>query len=164
MDFVDLIAIILVAVAVLWLPNLVSYHWLKQKILRRHTWDLNVCCGTTDGGGVNADIVAHAPLPKFVKLDVYRLPFGDQQFQRVLCSHTIEHVEDPRKFYQELRRVGEEVTLVLPPLWDITAALNVLEHRWVFLTLKKEHATLPPCVRLPLAGWIQNVLGQRIHA
>lgn len=152
------------AVAVLWLPHVVSYHWLKRSILRKRQWDLNVCCGTTDGGGVNADIVAHAPLPKFVIVNVYQLPFRARQFERVLCSHTIEHVSDPQAFYDELRRVGDEVTLVLPPLWDVTAALNVLEHRWVFLTLKKEHSTLPPHVRLPLAGWIQDILGQRIHA
>jgi hypothetical protein len=53
---------------------------------------------------------------------------------------------------------------VLPPLWDVTAALNVLEHRWVFLTFKKRHSKLPRYVRLPMAGWIQDVLGQRIHA
>jgi SAM-dependent methyltransferase len=164
MSLEDIIGIALAAVAVLWVPHLVSYHWLKGSILRRHRWDLNVCCGTTDGGGVNADIVAHAPLPKFVKVDVYRLPFGDRQFDRVLCSHTLEHVGDPRQFYEELQRVGGEVTVVLPPLWDVTAALNVLEHRWIFLTLKKEHSTLPPYVRLPLANWIQDVLGQRIHA
>jgi hypothetical protein len=151
-------------VAVLWVPHLVSYRWLKRRILEKHVWELNVCCGTTDGGGVNADIVVHETLPKFVKLNVYHLPFGDKQFENVLCSHTIEHVRDPKGFYHELKRVGKDITLVLPPLWDITAALNVFEHQWIFLTLKKEHSTLPPYVRLPLAGWIQDILGQRIHA
>ncbi len=160
----DLVWIALSVIAVLWVPHIISYHWLKRSVLQEHRWDLNVCCGTTDGGGVNADIVAHVPLPKFVIVDVCRLPFNDDQFQRVLCSHTIEHVRNPEGFYHELQRVGNEVTLVLPPLWDITAALNVLEHRWMFLTLKKKHSTLPPYVRLPLAGWIQDILGQRIHA
>jgi hypothetical protein len=164
MSLDTIIWISLIAVAVLWLPHIVSYYWLKRRILRTREWGLNICCGTTDGGGVNADIVAHVPLPKFVEVDVYRLPFGDRQFKRVLCSHTIEHVEDPQEFYNELQRVGEEVTLVLPPLWDVTAALNVLEHRWVFLTFKKRHSKLPRYVRLPMAGWIQDVLGQRIHA
>jgi hypothetical protein len=164
MSLETLLGTALAAVAVLWLPHIVSYHWLKRRILEKHMWGLNVCCGTTDGGGVNADIVAHKPLPKFVKVAVYRLPFGDKQFERVLCSHTLEHTGDPKAFFTELNRVGENVTLVLPPLWDITAALNVLEHQWIFLTLKKEHSTLPPYVKLPVAGWIQDILGQRIHA
>jgi hypothetical protein len=152
------------AVAVLWLPHILSYNILKSRIVRRRSWGLNICSGTTDGGGVNADIVDHVPLPKFVQVDVYRLPFTEAQFETVLCSHTLEHVEDPRAFYGELQRVGESVTVVLPPLWDLTAAFNLLEHKWLFLTLKKEHSTLPPHIRLPLAAWVQRILGQRIHA
>ena len=145
--------------------NVLSYSFLKQRILRRHRWDLNVCCGKTDGGGVNADIVQHRALPNFVLLDsVYALPFEDGQFETVLCSHTMEHVEDPERFFAELKRVGREVTVVLPPLWDVSAALNVLEHRWIFLTLRKEHTTLPPRVPLPLAAWLQRRIGQRVHA
>lgn len=144
--------------------NFVSYRVLKGRILRRRSWDLNICCGRTDGGGVNADIVRHAPVPRFVQVDIYRMPFGNGRFAHVLCSHTIEHVEDPERFLEELQRVGREVTLVVPPLWDITAALNVLEHRWIFLTLRKEHRSLPPRVRLPFARTIQWLLGQRMHA
>lgn len=145
--------------------NVISYDMLKDRILNRRKWDLNICCGKTDGGGVNADIVKHGEVPKFVKIDdVYHLPFPDKAFERVLCSHTIEHVEDPEAFFEELQRVGEEVTLVLPPLWDISAALNVLEHKHVFLTFKKEHTTLPPYVSLPLARPIQETFGQRMHA
>lgn len=159
-----LAAMIVTGIALLWLPHILSYQLLKRRIVGRRRWGLNICCGTTDGGGVNADIVAHAPLPKFVQVNVERLPFRDEQFNTVLCSHTLEHVDDPAAFYHELHRVGERVTLVLPPLWDVTAAFNILEHQWLFLTLKKEHTTLPPYVRLPLAAPIQKRLGQRIHA
>lgn len=149
---------------VLWLPHEISYHWLKNRIVRRQRWGLNICCGTTDGGGVNADIVAHQPLPHFIQVDVYRLPFGTGQFRSVLCSHTLEHVDRPEAFFAEMQRVGDRVTLVLPPLWDLTAAFNLLEHRWLFLTLRKEHTTLPPHIPLPGARWVQRILGQRIHA
>jgi SAM-dependent methyltransferase len=145
--------------------NFVSYRILKTRILRRRSWDLNICSGKTDGGGINADIVPHADLPNFVRVDsVYRLPFQDQQFDTVLCSHTLEHVEDPQAFWQELSRVGKRITVILPPLWDVAGALNVFEHRWIFLTFRKEHNRLPPCVRLPLSRVIQRLLGQRIHA
>lgn len=152
-------------IAFLKLTNMLSYGLMKHRILSRQTWDLNICCGKTDGGGVNADIVAHAEVSNFVKIDdVYNLPFADNAFKRVLCSHTIEHVEDPEAFLEELQRVGREVSLVLPPLWDLTAAFNLLEHRTLFLTIRKEHTTLPAHVTLPLAEKLQDLLGQRIHA
>jgi len=145
--------------------NFLSYRFLKKRILRKRKWDLNICCGKTDGCGVNADIFHHADLPNFIRLEsVYRLPFRDHQFETVLCSHTMEHVEDPDAFLKELARVGNEVTIVLPPLWDLAGALNVFEHRWIFLTLRKKHARLPRYVRLPLSRTVQRLLGQRIRA
>ena len=145
--------------------NFLSYRLLKKHIVRKRKWDLNICCGKTDGGGLNADIVSHANLPRFLLIDsVYRLPFKDRAFETVLCSHTMEHVEDPAAFFNELKRVGTQVTLVLPPLWDPAGALNILEHRWIFLTFRKEHHRLPAHVRLPLSRTVQRLLGQRIHA
>jgi SAM-dependent methyltransferase len=165
MDTISLfLGVVIGGIVLLWLPHLLSYKLLKNRIVRRQRWDLNICCGTTDGGGINADIVRHIRVPKFVQVRIYRLPFRDGQFENVLCSHTIEHVQDPQAFYRELCRVSRTVTLVLPPLWDVTAATNLLEHRWLFLTFKKEHTTLPPHIRLPFARWVQKVLGQRIHA
>ena len=138
---------------------------LNGRILRRRTWDLNICCGKTDGGGVNVDIVRHADLPNLVLVDdIYRLPFKDKQFETVLCSHTMEHVERPLDFYRELKRVGREVTIVVPPLWDLSAALNLFEHKWVFLGLNTEHRELPMHVPMPLAALLHRWLGQRIHA
>ncbi len=145
--------------------NWLSYRVLKNRIIARRRWDLNICCGKTDGGGVNADIVRHSDVPRFVLIgDIYRLPFRDGAFESVLSSHTIEHVDDPAGFFRELSRVGKEVTLILPPLWDFSAAFNVLEHKWLFLTFRKEHTRLPSHVRLPLAAAIQKRFGQRIKA
>ncbi len=138
---------------------------LKKKILLRQKWDLNICCGKTDGGGVNADIIKHKEVKNFVLLnDITSLPFADDQFGTVLSSHTIEHVDDPKSFFSELNRIGRSVHIVLPPLWDITAAFNIFEHKWLFFTLKKEHKKLPFFIRLPGANWIQKKIGQRIHA
>lgn len=142
-----------------------SYSHLKTKIVASRRWDLNICCGTVDGGGVNADIVQHADVPNFVQVkNIYRLPFEDGQFETVLCSHTAEHVDDPDRFDAELRRVGKEVVYVLPPVWDLAAAFNIMEHRWIFLNLRKIHRELPRRVPLPFARRIQARLGQRIAA
>jgi len=157
---------IIIGVAVLTQAlNFLSYRILKGRILRRRTWDLNICCGKTDGGGVNADIVAHADVPQLVLIDsIYKLPFADNTFKTVLCSHTMEHIKDPDAFFRELTRVGDQVTIVLPPLWDLAGVLNIFEHRWIFLSFRKEHHRLPARVRLPLFRTVQRLLGQRIHA
>ena len=39
------------------------------------------------------------------------------------------------------------------------AALNVLEHRWMLLTVGKEHETLPKYVKLLPASNIQGLMG-----
>ena len=142
-----------------------SYRHLKTAIIRRRTWDLNICCGGTDGGGINADIVRHGEVPNFVRIDdVYHLPFADGEFGVALCSHTAEHLDYPNRFDRELRRVAREVVYILPPVWDLAAALNVREHKWLFLTVRKVHRTLPKRVPLPFARRLQARIGQRIAA
>ena len=156
------------AVLLILLPilNRVSYRVMGGIIRnRRKVWDLNICCGKTDGGGINVDILKHAEIPNLVVVDdIYHLPFTTNQFEHTLCSHTIEHVEDPSAFYHELKRISKHVTLVVPPLWDLSAALNVFEHRWLFLTFRKEHHALPPHLMLPVARRFQERHGQKIRA
>ena len=152
--------------ALLPVLNYISYRIMGNIIRGRlPKWDLNICCGKTDGGGINVDIVNHADVPNLVVVDdIYHLPFATRQFYNVLCSHKIEHVEDPERFFDELSRVADEVTLVVPPLWDLSAVLNVFEHRWIFLTFRKEHNSLPRYIKLPFSRKVQERLGQRIRA
>jgi SAM-dependent methyltransferase len=151
--------VVIFVLIILKMVNWISYKYLKGKTLKSNRWDLNICCGKTDGGGINADIVKHADLPSFVLIkDIYNLPFETAQFKTVLCSHTMEHVENPTAFLNELNRVGVDVTLVIPPLWDVTAALNIFEHRWVFLTFKTEHTSLPLRIYLPFADILKYKL------
>lgn len=158
--FVSLFVLLLIVL------NFFSYRVLGSIIRnRRKQWDLNVCCGKTDGGGVNVDIVKHADVPNLIVVDdIYSLPFSTHQFDNVLCSHTIEHVEDPEAFFEELSRVAKSVTLVVPPLWDLSAVLNLFEHRWIFLTFRKEHHRLPSFIKLPFAEEFQHRAGQKIRA
>ena len=159
------VGIVIVILLYLFLSHLLSYSILKKRILTRQEWGINICCGNTDGGGINADIIKHKNVPNFVLIkNIYNLPFGDQQFETVLSSHTIEHVEDPEKFFRELKRIGKKVLIVIPPLWDVTAALNVFEHKFIFLSFKKEHTHLPPFIKLPLASFIHKNFGQRLKA
>jgi len=159
-----IIIVIVIFLLYLFLAHYISYLILKNRTLESRKWDLNICCGKTDGGGINADIFRHKDLPNFVLLkDIYNLPFGNNQFNYVLCSHTIEHVDNPQKFFRELKRVGRNVVLVVPPLWDIFASFFTFpSHRWICLTMKKEHTKLPLMIPYPLAIVYQKIFGQHL--
>jgi len=141
--------------------HLFSYRLYKTHILKLKTWDLNICCGKTDGRGINADIKKHGDLPNFVLIDsIYKLPFETKAFNETLCSHTMEHVDDPELFYKELERVSKNITIVIPPLWDIFAVLNIFEHKWIFLSFTKKHHKLPRYIRLPFSRTFQKYFTQ----
>ncbi len=146
----------------IFLAYIIDYKILKKIYLNSQKWDLNICCGDTDGKGVNADIVEQKA-PNFVLIkNIYELPFRDKQFKNILCSHTLEHVERPDDFYKELKRVSENVVLLVPPIWDIGAILAIRVHKWQFLTIKTKHKNhLPKRIKLPYS-WYHKKIGQRI--
>lgn len=153
-------------VTLVWVGNFISYRWIKNKVLLERRWDYNICCGTTDGGGINADIVRHRLVPNYESVeDVSHLPHADHHFNHVLCSHTLEHVDDPVAMYRELRRVGKNVTILVPPLWDLAGALNPFEHRVIFLTFRSRHGhQLPNFVPYTFGRWVQRHVGQWVRA
>lgn len=51
---------------------------------------------------ITADL--ESPLAK-VKMDIHRMPFGDDYFDVVFCNHVMEHVEDDLQAMREIRRV-----------------------------------------------------------
>ncbi len=142
--------------------HIIDYRILKNRHFNKHKWDLNICCGPTDGSGVNADIITRK-VPNFILIkDIYNLPFRNKQFKNVVSSHTIEHVENPGRFYRELRRISENVVLLVPPVWDFAALGFLMEHRWQFLTLRTKHINkLPGRFKLPY-WWYHSKVGQRI--
>ena len=53
-------------------------------------------------GYITADI--ESPLAK-VKMDIHHIPFGENEFDVVLCNHVLEHVQDDIKAMNEINRV-----------------------------------------------------------
>lgn len=144
------------------IANIIDYRILKSYYLKKQKWNLNICCGYTDGGGINAD-VAKRNVPNFVLIkNIYRLPFKNKEFDNVICSHTMEHVENPYNFLKELKRISKNVVLLVPPIWDMGCFLNFREHKWQFLTLKSRHSNnLPGKIKLPF-WWHQEMFGQKL--
>ncbi len=57
-----------------------------------------------------------------------RFPFGDQEFDYVICSHVIEHIQNVAKFVAELNRVGKAGYLEYPTIY-YDYVYNFPEHR-----------------------------------
>lgn len=55
-----------------------------------------------------------------VQVDIQALPFGDGEFDLILCSHVLEHIRDDKLAMRELRRVCSPngSVLIMVPLSD----------------------------------------------
>jgi SAM-dependent methyltransferase len=65
---------------------------------------------------VSADLADPSAM---LRLDLMRLPFEDDAFDAIFCSHVLEHVPDDRAAMRELRRVlrpGGIALLPVPPI------------------------------------------------
>jgi ubiquinone/menaquinone biosynthesis C-methylase UbiE len=84
--------------------------------------DIGCGTGTTHGakprGDVNIDISMLAEgckVPNFVRAEASHLPFANQSFDTVLCSHTFEHIWKSGDVLQEFFRVArKKIVLIVP--------------------------------------------------
>jgi len=68
---------------------------------------------------------------KFVKLSEKTLPFKNKEFDFVIASHVLEHVEDPAFFIKELERVSSQGYIELPTILEDNLVFeNKINHRW----------------------------------
>lgn len=66
----------------------------------------------------------------FYIADIERLPFADNSFDFVYCSHVLEHVDNPEKACKEIMRVGKRGYIETPTrLSDMFYNFSYL-HRW----------------------------------
>ena len=94
--------------------------WLKDK---KHLKILDLGCSNIDywpEANHYADIHNFEEQFKNLNLKFTRikpdekLPFKDKEFDYVICSHVIEHVNDPVKFKNEIERIGKSGYIELP--------------------------------------------------
>jgi len=70
------------------------------------------------------------------------IPYPDKHFGAVFVSHVVEHVCDPVKSLQELRRVADKVFIVYPYPWRLTMLL-VPGHAWLVLGSNEQPKFVP---------------------
>ena len=116
-----------------------SINFVNSTLSKNTNWKiLDIGCGYR--ANKNATIIAdiqdlsnHYKGKKFIKINGKNLPFRDKEFDFVIASHVIEHVEDFEFFMKELERISTKGYIELPSrLGDNLIFENKNDHVWWF--------------------------------
>lgn len=82
----------------------------------------------------------HITIPDyFVKADAHFLPFVDELFEKVVCSHTLEHLYSPyavlKEIWRVLKRTGK-VEIDVPNVQKITTEHRTHYYSWSVTSLQ----------------------------
>ena len=77
------------------------------------------------------DLSEHYKEKNFVKITEKKLPFKNKEFDFVIASHVVEHVNDVSYFLEELTRIGKKGYIEVPTrLEDNLVFENKKAHLW----------------------------------
>ena len=116
-----------------------SINFVNNTLSKNINWKiLDIGCGYS--ANKNASVVADIQDltnfyegKNFIKISEKKLPFKDKEFDFVITSHVIEHVEDFEFFVKELERISSKGYIELPTrLADNLVFENRNDHIWWF--------------------------------
>ena len=114
-----------------------SKKYIDNLIEQNPNWNvLDVGCGYTAHKKANVicdiqDLSKFYKDKEFIKLESKKLPFKDKEFDFVITSHVIEHVEDVDFFIKELQRISSKGYIELPTILEDNLVFeNKNDHLW----------------------------------
>ena len=119
-----------------------SRYAVKKILQENPSWNIaDIACGRTAAwpeAKVLMDVKNYTnsyPKRKFITGNVDDdLPFRDYEFDFVIASHILEHVRDPLRFCNELKRIGKRGYIEVPtPLCDNLVSggdADPMGHKW----------------------------------
>ena len=149
-----------------------------NNILKQNTnWKiLDIGCGYT--ANENATTIADTQdlsnfykNKNFIKINEKKLPFDDNEFDFVIASHVIEHVEDFEFFLKELERISNKGYIELPTrLGDNLVFENLKDHIWWFiyddvknvLLVSKKNQLVSPFITVSTAKSLEKVFRESL--
>ena len=137
---------------------------------------LDIGCGYTahKNASVIADIQDLSNFyenKNFVKITEKKLPFKDKEFDFVIASHVIEHVEDFEFFIKELERISSKGYIELPSrLGDNLVFENKNDHIWWFyfddttnkLIVSKKNQLIDPFITVATAKLFEEIFRESL--
>ena len=109
-----------------------------EQLLEQNNWSvLDIGCGYSANKFANVicdtqNLEHYYKEKKFVQLKEKKFPFKDKEFDFVIASHVLEHVEDPKFFLNEIQRVSSKGGYIEVPtkLEDNFVFENKNDHLW----------------------------------
>ena len=108
---------------------------------------------------------------KFVKINDKDLPFKDKEFDFVIASHVIEHIDDFEFFIKELERISTQGYIELPTrLGDNLVFENKADHIWWCLyddinnklVFSKKNQLIEPFINVSTAKILEEVFKESL--
>ena len=150
----------------------ISINHLNKIIKENPKWKiLDIGCGyrAHPNATVIADIQdlsSHYKDKNFIKINERKLPFKDKEFDFIIASHVIEHIEDFEFFIKELERISSKGYIELPSrLGDNLVFENKSDHIWWFfyddvnskLIVSKRNQILEPFITVSTAKLLEKI-------
>ena len=114
-----------------------SKKYINNLLQNNTTWNiLDIGCGYNANKFAKVicdvqDLSNHYQDKKFIKLTEKKLPFKDKEFDFVIASHVMEHVEEIDFFIKELERVSKKGYIELPTMLEDNLVFeNKKDHLW----------------------------------
>ena len=150
---------------------------VNKKLKENPNWKvLDIGCGYT--ANENATVVSDVQdlsnfykSKQFVKITEKKLPFKDNEFDFVITSHVIEHVDDFQFFISEIERISKKGYIELPTkLGDNLVFENSNDHLWMFeyddnsniLLASKKQEFIEPFVSVSTAKKLEKIFRQSL--
>lgn len=117
------------------------------------------------------DLSDHYKDKNFVIIKDKKFPFKDKEFDFVIASHVIEHVEDFEFFISELERVSDKGYIELPTrLGDNLVFENKKEHIWWFkydddkneILASRKNQIIEPFITVAMAKLFENIFRESL--
>ena len=108
---------------------------------------------------------------KFVQIQEKNLPFKDKEFDFVIASHVIEHVDDFEFFIKEIERISSKGYIELPSrLGDNLVFENKNDHIWWFLyddvtnnlVVSKRNQLIDPFITVSTAKLFEKIFRESL--
>jgi len=108
---------------------------------------------------------------KFIRIKEKNLPFKDKEFDFVIASHVIEHVDDFEFFIKELERISTKGYIELPTrLGDNLVFENKEDHIWWFtydddsnlIIASKKNQLIEPFITVAMAKALEKIFRESL--